>query len=86
MASPQIPTQARIGYSLAVAILNDASPEAYVELEEVTNVTPPNQQVDQVEATHMQSPNRTREFVSGLTRHQELWSHTEVGSTRTRRT
>lgn len=67
MASPQLPTQARIGYGLSVAIMSDASPPTYVELEEVTNVTPPNQQVDQVEATHMQSPDRTREFISGLT-------------------
>lgn len=66
MASPQLPTQARIGYGISVAILSDASPPTYVDLEEVTNVTPPNQQVDQVEATHMQSPDRTREFISGL--------------------
>lgn len=66
MASPQLPTQARIGYGLSVAIESDASPPTFVELEEVINVTPPNQQVDQVEATHMQSPNRTREFVTGL--------------------
>ncbi len=66
MVSPQIPTQARIGYGIAVEIENLASPRALTELAEVTNVTPPNQQVDQVEATHMQSPNRTREYVAGL--------------------
>jgi hypothetical protein len=66
MASPDIPTTAILGYGTKVAIQNDASPAAYVEIEEVRAVTPPNQQTEQVEATHMQSANRTREFITGL--------------------
>lgn len=59
-------TAAVLGYNTKVAFENDASPQVYVEIAEVTEVSPPNQQTDQVEATHMQSPNRTREFISGL--------------------
>lgn len=67
MTSPQLPTEARIGYGTTVSIKNTDSPATYDEMAEVFEVTPPNQQVDQVEATHNQSPNRTREFISGLT-------------------
>jgi len=42
------------------------SPPEYNELAEITNITPPNFEVDDVDVTHMQSPNRTREFISGL--------------------
>jgi Lambda phage tail tube protein, TTP len=35
-------------------------------LSEVKSITPPSIDVDQVEVTHMQSPNRFREFISGL--------------------
>lgn len=66
MPSPDVPTTAIIGYGTIVWIANDASPEVYVELLEVKEVTPPNEQVDDVEVTHYQSPNRTREYIAGL--------------------
>lgn len=66
MASPQLPTEAQIGYGMMVHIMSDTSPAVYEEMMEVITVTPPNQQVDQVEATHSQSPDRTREFIAGL--------------------
>lgn len=59
-------TKAMIGYNTIVAIHDGATPGVFVDLEEVYSVTPPNQQVDQVEATHNASPNRTREFIPGL--------------------
>lgn len=43
------------------------SPPTLVELAEIIELTPPNQQDDLVDATHMQSPNRTREYILGLT-------------------
>lgn len=36
------------------------------ELGEITGITLPNPQVEEVEATHFKSPNRRREYVSGL--------------------
>jgi predicted secreted protein len=56
-------TDALLGYGTKVAIKDNGS---YADLDEVISVTPPNQQVEQVEATHTQSPNRTREYISGL--------------------
>lgn len=66
MPSPDVPTTAMIGYGTIVSIASDASPEVYEELVEVKEVTPPNEQVDDVEVTHYQSPNRTREYIAGL--------------------
>lgn len=37
-----------------------------VELAEVTAVKPPGATADRVEATHMQSPGRRREYIAGL--------------------
>lgn len=64
--APGDPTAAMIGYGTLVSIHDGATPGVFVELEEIYSVTPPNQQVDQVEATHNASPNRTREFIPGL--------------------
>lgn len=56
-----------IGYGTTFAIEDDASPQAYVALGEVFNVSPPSFTTDTVDVTHMTSPNRTREFTAGLT-------------------
>lgn len=39
---------------------------ALVELGEITEVTPPNEQTDDVEVTHMKSPGKRREYIGGL--------------------
>jgi predicted secreted protein len=57
-------TSARIGYG-AEFWLDNAS-GVLTELDEVLLVTPPNPQTADVEATHMQSPNRRREYIAGL--------------------
>lgn len=58
-------TQAAIGYgSLFEYSLNNGG--TWNTLAEVTNITPPSDTVDVLDATHMQSPNRTREFIEGL--------------------
>lgn len=56
-------SNAIIGFGTKVEVLLSST---WTELGEVHNVTPPNESVDQVDVTHMQSPNRTREFIQGL--------------------
>jgi predicted secreted protein len=59
-------SSALLGYGSVFEIISDSSPDLYVALAEVKSITPPSADVDQVEVTHMQSPGRYREFVSGL--------------------
>ena len=59
-------TRAIIGYGTTVDVGDSASPGTWTRLQEVIEVTPPNMQVDDVEATHFTSDNRTREYISGL--------------------
>lgn len=56
-------TDARIGYGTTYEI-NSGS--GYVEVAEVIDVTPGESVTDRVDATHMKSPNRRREFISGM--------------------
>lgn len=60
-------TDARIGYGTTYEIW-DASltTPAFVEVAEVINVTPGEAAADRIDATHMQSPGRRREYISGL--------------------
>ncbi len=60
-------TEARIGYGTTYRVW-DASltTPALVEIGEVINVTPPGGTADRVDATHMKSPGRRREYISGL--------------------
>ena len=60
-------TQAIIGYGTKFSVEATLGLGDFVDFGEVTNVTPPNQKVDQIDVTHMQSPDRTREFIQGLT-------------------
>lgn len=59
-------TQAAIGYGSLFEIEDENSPQSFVALAEVLNITPPTMTVDAIDVTHMQSPGRRREFVSGL--------------------
>lgn len=60
-------TDATIGYGTTYEIKDPRlTPAAFVELAEVKNVTPGATTVDRVEATHMKSPGRRREYVAGL--------------------
>jgi hypothetical protein len=59
-------TQAGIGYGSVVEMTDAASPGTYTYLGEVKSITLPSETTDSVDATHMQSPNRTREYVEGL--------------------
>lgn len=57
-------TSARIGYGTEFWLDNASG--VLTQLDEVLSVTPPNPQTTEVEATHMASPNRRREYVAGL--------------------
>ncbi|MCK8780561.1 phage tail protein [Rhizobium sp. NTR19] len=60
-------TDARIGYGTKYAIWDaDADPAAFAEIAEVFSVTPGAASADRIDATHMQSPGRRREYIAGL--------------------
>lgn len=59
-------TEAIIGYGTTIEVENAAGSGVYVELAEITSLTPPDEQVDEIEATHMKSPGRGKEFIQGL--------------------
>jgi Lambda phage tail tube protein, TTP len=61
-----VATRAIIGYGTTVFLGDSSSPGVFTQIQEVTEVTPPNLQVDDVEATHFISDNRTREYIPGL--------------------
>ena len=60
-------TAAAIGWSTTYEIW-DASltTPAFAFVAEVNSVTPGAAEVDRIDATHMQSPNRRREYIAGL--------------------
>lgn len=59
-------TEAQIGLGAQFWLDNDAGTPVLTKLGEILSVTLPNPQVEEVEATHMDSPNRRREYISGL--------------------
>lgn len=60
-------SEAQIGYGATFAIGDGATPtEAFTALAEVIDITPPSDNMDVIEVTHLTSPNRTKEFVAGL--------------------
>lgn len=59
---------AMLGYGSTFKIATSGgSPLDLIDLGEVFNITPPSATVDSIDVTHMTSPNRRREFISGLT-------------------
>ena len=59
-------TTAVLGYDVGLQVETSAGSAVYFDLAEITNVTPPSDSVDDLDATHMKSPGRVREFISGL--------------------
>jgi tail tube protein len=59
-------SNALLGFGSVFEIVSDTSPDLFVAMSEIKSITPPSVDVDQVEVTHMQSPNQFREFISGL--------------------
>lgn len=60
-------TDARIGWGGEVQLSSSSSVAGLVELVEVVSFSLPDDQADEVEATHLKSPNKRKEFISGLT-------------------
>jgi hypothetical protein len=59
-------TEARIGWGGELHVSTDATEANLVELVEVVECGFPSDEVDEVEATHLKSPGRRKEFISGL--------------------
>lgn len=59
-------TSANIGYNTRFAIEDAPGSGVFVELAEVYAVTPPEVTIDQIEATHMQSPGRAKEYIAAM--------------------
>ncbi len=62
----QVPSEALLGYGSRMLLEALDSPNEFYDLAEVYNITPPSATADQVDVTHMQSPDRRREFIAGL--------------------
>ncbi|RJP54167.1 MAG: hypothetical protein C4583_03290 [Anaerolineaceae bacterium] len=59
-------TNAKIGHGALFKIANEASPEVMTVVGEITSITMPSIGRDPIEATHMQSTEKWREFIAGL--------------------
>jgi predicted secreted protein len=59
-------TEARIGHGAEFRVATPEAPTVYTTLGEVTNIQPPPMVRDVIDATHMASPNKWREFIAGL--------------------
>jgi hypothetical protein len=59
-------TLATIGHGSKFSVGDGGSPEVFSEVAEVTSITPPAFVRDTPDATHMQSPEKFREFIPGL--------------------
>ena len=55
-----------VGIGSGAALWLDDASNVLTQLGEILSVTMPNSQVADVEATHMLSPNRRREYIAGL--------------------
>jgi tail tube protein len=60
-------SNALLGYGSVVEVATGSSPDVLQALDEITTITPPSSTSDQIDVSHMQSPNRRREFISGMT-------------------
>ena len=60
-------TEARIGYGTVLEIALASAPTEFTYIKEVFDATPPADSDDNVEASHMQSPGKRREYIPGMT-------------------
>jgi len=60
-------TEAGIGYGISVEMTDADNPVTWFFIKEAKNTNPPNETTETADATHMQSPNKTREFIDTLT-------------------
>lgn len=59
-------SEARIGWGGEFQLSTSSAVAGLVEIGEVVSFGLPNDEVDEVEVTHLKSPDRRREFISGL--------------------
>lgn len=59
-------TDARIGWGAELQLGTSDAVASLVELGEVVSFNLPASEADEVEATHLKSPNRRKEFIAGL--------------------
>lgn len=59
-------SDAAIGYGSTFSIGNGASPQGFGELAEVVTITPPGFTMDEVDVTHLQSPDQFREVIGTI--------------------
>jgi len=59
-------TEAQIGWGAEFHLEDGATPAVLTPLGEITGITLPNPTTAAVEATHFKSPNRRREYISGM--------------------
>lgn len=59
-------SDALMGYGSKFQLESTVTPDLFTDLAEVFSITPPAMTVDQIDVSHMQSPNRTREFIDGM--------------------
>lgn len=64
-------TEAMIGYGTTIEVAKGATP-VWTTLAEVTSVPPPSSTVDDIDATHLNSPGRTKEYIPGLKDYSEI--------------
>ncbi|MGV8951194.1 MAG: phage tail tube protein [Cypionkella sp.] len=67
MKGTTLETQAAIGYGSVVEMADVATPTVRTYIGEVKSITPPSETTDTPQATHMQSPGKTHEYVDGMT-------------------
>lgn len=56
-------TKALIGHGITFEMADPATPTTWIYVAEVFNIEPGEEATDQADATHMQSPNRDREYI-----------------------
>lgn len=59
-------TEASHAYGTVIRVGNAAVPETFTAIAEITSLTPPPFVQEAIEATHMESPDKFREFIPGL--------------------
>lgn len=59
-------TQARSTNNAYIEIGNSASPEVFTEIAEVVTIGGPNPDSEELDATHLRSPARTREYIQSF--------------------
>ena len=67
MPATEVASAGMIGVTTKIEIETTAGTAIYTEIGEVKSASKPNAQVDQVEVTHMGSPDQVKEYIAGLT-------------------